>query len=142
MKKAIYAVAIVVVAMLVIISLSLGPKQQRMVAYHVTLADPKLYSNGIFTDSFKIQKGSCQFGFVPNGDSPKTLTISLKGSSFSFSEDFKLEGTPHNTGISTYYTWDYLGTKKIQVTDNQELKIIIDPHGETLGSVSVDLVKT
>ena len=30
----------------------------------------------------------------------------------------------------------------IDKTDNQELKIIIDPHGETLGSVSVDLVKT
>ena len=142
MKKGIYVAVIVAVAALVIISLSSEPKPQRTASYHVTLADPKLYSDGIFTDSFKIQKGSFQFSFVPNGDSPKTLTISLKGSSFSFSEDFKLEGTPHNTGISTYYTWNYLGTKKIELTDDQELKIIIDPHGETLGSVSVDLVKT
>ena len=142
MKKGIYVAVIVAVAALVIISLSLEPKPQRTASYHVTLADPKLYSDGIFTDSFKIQKGSFQFSFVPNGDSPKTLTISLKGSSFSFSEDFKLEGTPHNTGISTYYTWNYLGTKKIELTDDQELKIIIDPHGEILGSVSVDLVKT
>ena len=142
MKKGIYVAVIVAVAALVIISLSLEPKPQRTASYHVTLADPKLYSDGIFTDSFKIQKGSFQFSFVPNGDSPKTLTISLKGSSFSFSEDFKLEGTPHNTGISTYYTWNYLGTKKIELTNDQELKIIIDPHGEILGSVSVDLVKT
>lgn len=141
MKKGIYVAVIVAVAALVIISLSLEPKPQRTASYHVTLADPKLYSNGIFTDSFKIQKGSYQFGFVPNGDSPKTLTISLKGSSFSFSQDFKLEETPHTTGISTYYTWDYLGTKNIQVIGDQELKIIIDPHGETLGSISVDLVK-
>ena len=142
MKKGIYVAVIVAVAALVIISLSLEPKPQRTASYHVTLADPKLYSDGIFADSFKIQKGSFQFSFVPNGDSPKTLTISLKGSSFSFSEDFKLEGTPHNTGISTYYTWNYLGTKKIELTNDQELKIIIDPHGVTLGSVSVELVKT
>ncbi len=142
MKKVIYGVAIAVIAVVIIISLSFEPKPQSTSAYHVTLADPKLYSNEIFTDNFKIQNGSYQFSFVPNGDSPKTLSISLKGSTFSFSEDFKLEGTPHNTGISTYYTWDYVGTKKIQVSDNQDLQITIDPHEETLGSISVDLVKT
>ena len=142
MKKVIYGVAIVVIAVVIIISLSFQPKQQSTAAYHVTLVDPKLYSNGIFADNFKIQNGSYQFSFVPNGDSPKTLSISLKGSTFSFFEDFKLEGTPHNTGISTYYTWDYIGIKKIQVSDNQDLQITIDPHGQTLGSISVDLVKT
>ena len=142
MKKAVYGAAIAVIAVVIIISLSFEPKQQSTSAYHVTLADPKLYSNGISTDNFKIQNGSYQFSFVPNGDSPKTLSISLKGSTFSFSEDFKLEGTPHSTGISTYYTWDYLGTKKIKLTEDQELQITINPHGETLGSISIYLVKT
>ena len=142
MKKAIYYAAIAVIAVVIIISLSFEPKQQSTSVYHVTLADPKLYSNGIFTDNFKIQNASYQFSFVPNGDSPKTLSISLKGSTFSFSEDFKLEGTPHNTGISTYYTWDYLGTKKIKLSEEQELQITIDPHEETLGSISIDLVRT
>ena len=142
MKKAIYGAAIAVIAVVIIISLSFEPKQQSTAAYHVTLVDPKLYSNGIFMDNFKIQNGTYHFSFVPNGDSPKTLSISLKGSTFSFSEDFKLEGTPHSTGISTYYTWNYLGTKKILVLDDQELQITIDPHGETLGSISIDLVKT
>ena len=142
MKKAIYGVAIAVIAVVIIISLSFEPKPQSTAAYHITLADPKLYSNGNFTDNFKIQNGTYHFSFVPNGDSPKTLSISLKGSTFSFSEDFKLEGTPHSAGISTYYTWDYLGTKKLKVLDDQELQITIDPHGETLGSISVDLVKT
>ena len=142
MKKAIYGAAIAVIAVAIIISLSFEPKPQSTSVYHVTLADPKLYSNGIFTDNFKIQNGSYQFSFVPNGDSPKKLSISLKGSTFSFSEDFNLEGIPHSTGISTYYTWDYVGTKKIQVSDNQDLQITIDPHGQTLGSISVDLVKT
>ena len=48
-------------------------------AFHVTLADPTMYENGVYTDSFEIEEGSYQFGFVPNGDSPQTLTISLSG---------------------------------------------------------------
>ena len=38
--------------------------------FHVTLADPAMYQNGVFTDSFEIQEGSYYFAFVPNGDSP------------------------------------------------------------------------
>ena len=118
--------------------ISLQPKNETELAYHITLADPKLYKNGIFTDNFKIQKGTYQFGFVPNGDSPQKLSISLKGN-FSYSEDFILQGTLHNTGISSYYTWDYLGNKVIEVPQYQEIQISINPHGDVLGSVSVDL---
>ena len=42
MKKAIYGVAIAVIAVVIIISLSFEPKPQSTSAYHVTLADPKL----------------------------------------------------------------------------------------------------
>ena len=139
MKKIIYVVAIVVVA--IAIGLSLEPNPKKAVNYHVTIADPKLYTNEIFTDTFAIQKGPYQFSFVPNGDSPETLSIALKGPTFSFAEDFQLNGTLHDTGISSYYTWEYIGKKEIQVPEDQQLQIVIDPHGNLLGSVSVDLIK-
>ena len=137
MRKAIYILAVVIVAIVIVVSLQ--PKNQTSTAYHVTLADPKLYNNGTFTDNFKIQNGTYQFSFVPNGDSPQNLSISLKGDSFSYDEDFSLQRTSHNTGISSYYTWDYLGKKVIQVPQDQEIQIKINPHGNVFGSVSVYL---
>ena len=142
MKKIIYFIAICFAAIGLGLSLSLEPSSKKDVTYHVTIADPKLYTNGIFTDTFTIQKGTYQFSFVPNGDSPETLSIILKGTSFSFAEDFQLNGTLHNTGISNYYTWEYLGKKEIQIMDDQRLQIVINPYGNLLGSVSVDLIKT
>jgi len=139
MKKIIYVAAIIVVA--IAIGLSLEPNSKKNVIYHVTLADPKIYINEIFSDTFTIQKGMYQFSFVPNGDSPEILSISLKGTTFSFTENFQLNGTLHDTGISTYYTWEYFGKKEIQVIEDQPLKIEINPHGNLLGSVSVDLIK-
>jgi len=140
MKKIIYVIGIVVVT--IAVGLSLEPNSKKTVIYHVTIADPKLYTNEIFTDIFMIQNGKYQFSFVPNGDSPETLSIALKGATFSFAEDFQLEGTPHETEISTYYTWDYLGKKVIQVPEDQQLQIVINPYGTLFGSVSVDLTKT
>jgi len=140
MKKIIYVIGIVVVA--IAIGLSLEPNSKKTIIYHVTIADPKLYTNEIFTDIFMIQNGKYQFSFVPNGDSPETLSIALKGATFSFAEDFQLNGTLHDTGISVYYTWDYLGKKEIRVPEDQQLQIVINPHGNLLGSVSVDLIKT
>ena len=140
MKKIIYVG--IAIAVVIALGLSIEPRSEKTVAYHVTLADPKLYTDGIFTDTFEIQKGTYQFSFVPNGDSPQALSIDLKGAAFSFSEDFQLEGTSHETGISTYYTWDYLGKKVIQVPGDQELQIVINPRGNLLGSVSVDLTRT
>ena len=99
-----------------------------------------MYKDGIFTDSINIQKGNYEFRFVPNGDSPEILTISLEGSSFSFSEDFQLEGTPHETGISVYYTWDYLGMKEVTIEENQKLTILINPNKNIVGPVSIDLI--
>ena len=140
MKK----VAIVIIAVIIVIVfvLSFEQKSEKTMVYHITLADPKLYTNEIFTDAFQIQKGTYQFSFVPNGDSPETLSITLKGAKFSFSEDFRLEGIPHDTGISTYYTWNYQGRKEIHLLEDDQLEIIINPHGNLLGSVSFDLVKT
>ena len=114
-------------------------KKENPKIFHVRLADPKLYNDGIFSDTFAITNGTYKFRFVPNGDSPKVLTVTLKGDSFSFSEDFKLEGTLQEPG--TYYTWKYLGQDKIQIPDEQNMQIVINPHGNTLGPVSVFLEK-
>ena len=138
MRKAVYILAVVIIA--IAIAISLQPKNQTDTVYHITLADSKLYNNGTFTDNFKIQKGTYQFSFVPNGDSPQNLSISLKGNFF-YNEDFSLQGTLHNMGISSYYTWDYLGSKVIEIPQDQEIQIKINPHGSILGSVSVDLIK-
>ena len=136
MRKAVYILGLVIIAILIAISLQF--KNQTNTTYNITLADPKLYNNGTFTDNFKIQKGTYQFSFVPNGDSPQNLSITLKGN-FSYNKDFSLQGTLHNTGISSYYTWDYLGNKVIQVLQDQQVQIVINPHGNILGSISVDL---
>ena len=140
MKKVVIAIIIIVIAIAFV--LSFKQESEKTTVYHITLADPKLYTNEIFMDTFQIQKGTYQFSFVPNGDSPETLSITLKGAKFSFSEDFKLEGISHDTGISTYYTWNYQGGKEIHLLEDDQLEIMINPHGNLLGSVSVDLIKT
>lgn len=139
MKKIVYIIAITIVTISIVVLLQ--PKNETNIAYHVTLADPKLYNNGTFIDNFKIQKGTYQFSFVPNGDSPQNLSISLKGDLFSYNADFNLQGTLHNTGISSYYTWDYIDRKMIEIPQDQEIQIIINPHGNVIGTVSVDLNK-
>ena len=139
MKK----VVIVTIAIIIVIvfALSFEHKPEKTMAYHMTLANPKIYTSETFTDAFQIQKGKYQFSFVPSGDSPETLSITLKGARFSFSEDFKLKGIPHETGISTYYTWNYQGRKEISLLEDDQLEIIINPHGNLLRSISVDLIK-
>ena len=114
-------------------------KKETTKIFHVRLADPKLYEDGVFSDTFFIKNGTYKFRFVPNGDSPEVLTVTLKGNSFSFSEDFKLNGTLQAPG--TYYTWEYLGQDKIQIPDEQNIQIVINPHGNILGPVSVYIEK-
>ncbi|MFQ5572969.1 MAG: hypothetical protein ACE5EJ_01825 [Nitrosopumilaceae archaeon] len=111
--------------------------------FHVTLAEPTMYENGVFTDSFEIEEGSYQFGFVPNGDSPQTLTISLSGPNYYSMEKFVLHSVSHDTGISQYYTWSYVGDEQvtIKIPFSQEVQITIDPHENYNGPVSVFLKK-
>lgn len=111
------------------------------IVFHVTLADPQKYENGVYSQSLEIEEGTYELRFVPNGDSPKILRISLNGQSLTFIENFVLKGTPHETGVSTYYTWEYSGYKIIQVPSKQEIEIQIDPNGNLLGPVSIDIMK-
>src|SRR3972149_5678446 len=56
-----------------------GEIEDKNTIFHVTLANPENYEDGIFTDSFEIEEGTYTYRFVPNGDSPQILTISLNG---------------------------------------------------------------
>lgn len=133
------AIGIVVVG---IFSIQVGQDSQREnEVFHITLAGPENYDNGVYSDLFEIKEGNYEYRFVPNGDSPKILTVSLDGKTANYFESFTLEGTPHETGISTYYTWDYSGNKRINIPERQEVKITIDPNGNLLGPVSVDIIR-
>ncbi len=121
---------------------SLDPSEKNdNVIFHVTLADPDLYTNGVYTNAFTINEGEYSFRFVPNGSSPEILSITLNGENFDFSEDFMLESTSHQTETSEYFTWKYNGQKTIWITEMQEISIIINPNGNVIGSVSVDILE-
>lgn len=144
MKKSVFgAIIVVAISFTVLVFSDFGQPEFKKadIIYRVTLASPDLYKEGVFADSFIIQKGEYLFRFVPNGDSPEILSISLTGSSFSFSEDFELDGISHETGISVYYTWDYIGEKRLSIPDEQELEILINPSGNIQGPVSLDIIK-
>ena len=81
--------------------------------------------------------------FVPMGDSPKRLKISVGGV---FSELFVLEKTLVDTGISKYYTWEYVGKENVHISNQQcpnqktcNYDITVERFGNLEGSVSISL---
>ncbi len=142
MNKKIAIIPIIIIVTVIAINFSSDSNVEKSNnVFHITLADPNLYTNGVYFDEFTISKGEYSFSFVPNGSSPKILSIKLNGDSFDFSEDFKLEGTSHQTGISEYYTWNYNGEKNILISEKQKILISINPNGNVMGSVSVDILE-
>ena len=109
--------------------------------FHITLADPELYTNGVYTDEILIEPGTYFFRFVPNGSSPEILSIKLIGQNYAFEENFELVGIPHESETAKYFTWKYDGNEKIVIDSSQEISISINPNGNVKGSVSVDLIK-
>jgi len=135
-------IPMVIVVVVVLLSFSSDEtSKENNILFHVTLADPDLYVDGVHTEVFSLEKGEYFFRFVPNGSSPEILSITLNGDTFDFSEDFKLIGIPHQTDISEYFTWKYHGEKNILISEMQEVSITINPNGKTLGSVSVDILE-
>jgi len=141
MNKKILVIPVVLIIIVLVLSFNQVDKKNNNIVFHITLADPDLYKNGIYSNTFTVNKGNYLFKFVPNGDSPQSLTILLKGEDYDFSENFKLKGTLHQTGISEYYTWDYDGQKTISIPIQQMITIEINPNGNELGPVSVDVVE-
>ncbi len=115
--------------------------EKRVSPFHVTLAKPSQYQDGVYSSNFILEQGEYSFTFVPNGDSPQKLDIRLSSEGFEFSENFRLKGELHETGISEYYTWDYDGMKSFTVNSQQEVTIEINPNGNVMGSVSVDIIR-
>ena len=139
-KKIIIIPIVVILGIFAVMSLD-SSKEDDGVVFHVTLADPKLYQNGIYTETFEIKSGEYYFRFVPNGSSPEILSISLDRWSLQFSENFQLKNTLHETGISEYYTWEYLGENRITIPEDQQVMISINPNGNVMGSVSVSILQ-
>ena len=127
------------------------------VVFHVTLADPALYDEkGLYNDFFILEKGVYEFRFVPNGDSPTTLSIELwdneagKEKRSIFAEDFQLRGHLVEDELSSWYVWDYLGEKRISFDESYTMEIVINPNRNYDGltecfrwcyPVSIDLIK-
>ena len=90
-----------------------------------------------------------KFEFVPMGDSPERLKISIAWSGQGvevFSEMFVLEKTLVDTGISKYYTWEYIGKENVLVSNQQcpnqktcDYEITVERFGNLEGSVSISL---
>jgi len=90
-----------------------------------------------------------KFEFVPMGDSPERLKISIAWSGHGvevFSEMFVLEKTLVDTGISKYYTWEYVGKENVLVSNQQcpnqktcNYEITVERFGNLEGSVSISL---
>ena len=100
-----------------------------------------------------LEEGTYKIGFVPMGDSPSKIRIDIKvrsaGSDFAgtswelvFSEKFVLKGTPVDTGISKYYTWEYVGQKYVYIPEVEReanYEITIKRSGNLKGSVTISL---
>ena len=149
MKKSSLAIVGLAAVVISVVMLS-SPKdnvQNSDYTYHVNLSESKYGEYGVYEELFEIGDIDCQrfcdykFRFVPNGDSPQTLSVSVSGDNISFLEDFELVGTLVETDISQYYTWDYDGQKIFQVSGLEEVKIVIDPHENIKGTVSIYIIQ-
>jgi hypothetical protein len=105
-----------------------------------------------------IEGGTYEIGFIPMGDSPKKIRLIIDGvipenqryylddpdKIEIFSEEFILERSLVDTGVSKYYTWEYLGQKFVQFPKTEgetNYEITIQRSGNLEGSVSISLTK-
>ena len=142
MNKKSIGISIILVVTILGVSISMNSEEKDdNVVFHVTLANPELYTNGIYTNNFTIEPGTYFFRFVPNGSSPEILSIKLSGQNYSFIENFNLKGIPHESETSKYFTWEYEGMKNITIDSMEEITITINPNDNVMGSVSIDIIK-
>ena len=142
MNKKSIGILIILIVTILGVSISMNSEEKNdNVVFHITLADPELYTNGVYTDKFSIDPGTYFFRFVPNGSSPEILSIKLSGQNYNFIENFNLKGIPHESETSKYFTWEYEGVKNITIDSIEEITIIINPNDNVMGSVSIDIIK-
>ena len=127
--------------------------------WSIRMASPEWHDRQTVRASLpNLEEGTYKIGFVPMGDSPTKIRIDIKvrsagsdfaGSDFAgttwtpmFSEKFVLKGTPVDTGISKYYTWEYVGQKYVYIPEVEReanYEITITRTGNLKGSVSISL---
>ena len=122
--------------------------------WSIRMASPEWDDRPILRASLpNLEEGTYKLGFVPMGDSPTKIRIDIKvrsvGSDFAgttwtpmFSEEFILKGTPVDTGISKYYTWEYVGQKYVYIPEVEReanYEITIKRSGNLKGSVTISL---
>jgi len=119
--------------------------------WSIRMASPEWHDRQTVRASLpNLEEGTYKLGFVPMGDSPHKITIVIKGKStttspnFYFSEEFVLKGTPVDTGISKYYTWEYVGQKYVYIPEVEReatFEISITRTGNLEGSVTISLLQ-
>ena len=129
-----------------------NPENEKV--WSIRMAGPEWDDRPILRASLpNLEEGTYKLGFVPMGDSPSKIRIDIKvrsaGSDFAgtiwtpiFSEKFVLKGTPVDTGISKYYTWEYVGQKYVyipEVEGEANYEITITRTGNLKGSVTISL---
>jgi hypothetical protein len=122
--------------------------------WSIRMASPEWHDRQTVRASLpNLEEGTYKIGFVPMGDSPTKIRIDIKvrsaGSDFAgtswglvFSEKFVLKGTPVDTGISKYYTWEYVGQKYVYIPEVEReanYEITIKRSGNLEGSVTISL---
>ena len=120
--------------------------------WSIRMASPEWDDRPILRASLpNLEEGTYKLGFVPMGDSPSPIRIDIKVRSAEsshhdgglvFSEIFVLKGTPVDTGISEYYTWEYVGQKYVyipEVEGEANYEIRIERSGNLKGSVTISL---
>ena len=142
MNKKSIGILVILGVVILGVSISMDSKEKNDdIIFHITLADPELYTNGIYTNNFTIESGTYFLRFVPNGSSPEILSIKLSGQNYSLLENFNLKGIPHESETSKYFTWEYEGLKNITIDSMEEITIAINPTDNVMGSVSIDIIK-
>ena len=122
--------------------------------WHIRMAGPEWDDRQSHRAALpNLEEGTYKLGFVPMGDSPHKITIAIKGKWTEryyldpswrqlFSEEFVLKGTPVDTGISKYYTWEYVGQKYVYIPEVERevnYEITIKRTGNLKGSVTISL---
>ena len=124
---------------------SVGEERPNSEVWNKRISGPEFANDSILKSSPITLERNVQykFEFVPMGDSPERIKISIGGV---FSETFVLEKTLVDTGISKYYTWEYIGKENVLVSNQQcpnqktcDYEITVERFGNLEGSVSISL---
>ena len=124
---------------------SVGEERPNSEVWNKRISGPEFANDSILKSSPITLERNVQykFEFVPMGDSPERIKISIGGV---FSETFVLEKTLVDTGISKYYTWEYVGKENVVISNQQcpnqktcNYDITVERFGNLEGSVSISL---